>query len=61
MPFMEKVILEMDTSLYQQVLGSKPNIEPRGFVISTSGNMRVRVYDLPDNLWVKKVVKKLKS
>lgn len=61
MPFAEKILLEMDNSLYQQVLGSKPNTEPGNFVVATSGNMRVRVYDLPDKLWLEELVKKLKS
>ena len=61
MPFAEKILLEMDNSLYQQVLGSKPNTEPGNFVAATSGNMRVRVYDLPDKLWLEELVKKLKS
>lgn len=61
MPFAEKLILEMDASLYQQVLGSKPSVEPRNFVISTSSSMRIRVYDLPAKLWVEEIVKKIKS
>jgi hypothetical protein len=57
--FGEKIALEMESSLYTQVLGTKPLVEPKDWYLTTRRGVRMRVYDLPEKAWTERMIHKL--
>ena len=59
-PATEKLLLEMESTVCQNILGRKPKNEPKGWSAISGSELKLRVYNLPAKNWVEKMILKLR-
>jgi hypothetical protein len=59
--FWEKFALQMDSSMYPTILGSKPPVESKNWYVNRTKGSRMRVYDLPETEWVEQTISRFKE
>ena len=59
-PATEKLLLEMESTVCQNILGRKSQNEPKGWSAISGSELKLRVYNLPAKNWVEKMILKLR-
>lgn len=55
----ERYVLEMETGAMEKVLGKKPAIEPKAWILASASDNRLRSYELPEEAWNKAMAARL--